>query len=271
MTVVTHIPRLEVIETAAEVADLAIKAFQHKDESSNRLQYELEKQLSENQRLRAELENVCKTVQKIQLLHNCCLNKCEDPTACGIRYPRLDDCPSDLYERIRNTVESSNFLTKLNTLTESGEDTVDDPGKIEEFEGDTMVNVNLEDPSWWLWVTDDMVPSNVVEKCGLDNEGYIVVTEEDIVDAISIFIANCIFSDPQGKKMTPEQLQKFLSTALESMNRRNKIKKLWNAGKFMYSATTWGITAIGFYRHPFILRSALKMLLACGRILVKAV
>lgn len=29
------------------------------------------------------------------------------------------------------------------------------------------------------------------------------------------------------------------------MNRRNKIKKLWNRGKFTYSATTWGITSIG--------------------------
>ena len=65
--------------------------------------------------------------------------------------------------------------------------------------GDTMVNVSLEDPSWWLWVTDDMVPSNVVEKCGLDNEGFIVVTEEDIMDAISVFIANCILSDSHGK------------------------------------------------------------------------
>lgn len=270
MTVVTHIPRLEVIETAAEVADLAIKAFQHKEESSHQLRYELDKQLSENQRLRAELENVCKAVQKIQLLHNGCLNKYEDPAVCGIRDTRQDDCPSDLYERVRNTVESPSFLTKLNTLTESGEVTVDDPGLIE-VEGDTMVNVSLEDPSWWLWVTDDMVPSNVVEKCGLDNEGFIVVTEEDIMDAISVFIANCILSDSHGKNITPEQLQKFISTALESMNRRNKIKKLWNTGKFMYSATTWGITAIGFYRHPFILRSALKMLLACGRILVKAV
>ena len=44
-----------------------------------------------------------------------------------------------------------------------------------------------------------MVPSNVVEKCGLDNEGFIFVTEEDIMDAISIFIVNFILFDSHGK------------------------------------------------------------------------
>ena len=36
-----------------------------------------------------------------------------------------------LYEQVSNTVESPSFLTKLNTLIESGEVTVDDPGLIE--------------------------------------------------------------------------------------------------------------------------------------------
>lgn len=64
---------------------------------------------------------------------------------------------------------------------------------------DTMVNISLEDPSWWLWVTYDMVPRNLVEKCGLDNEGFIFVTKEDIMDVIYLFIVNCILSDSHGK------------------------------------------------------------------------
>eukprot|EP01018_Ginkgo_biloba_P005597 Gb_00979 [translate_table: standard] len=187
----------------------------------------------------------------------------------GIQRCKVPAYDRQLYERLRTTVESPAFLAKLHTFHENGKIATEDPAIIK-VEGDTLVNTNPEDPSWWLWVTDDMVPGKVEERCGLDNEGYIFVTEEDIVDGIATFLARYIVSNPQTEKMTPEQLQKTLSTAFASMNSRNTIKKLWDAGKFMYTAVTWGIAIAGFYRHPFILKAAMKAILASGRILVRA-
>ncbi|KAE8715454.1 hypothetical protein F3Y22_tig00110174pilonHSYRG00491 [Hibiscus syriacus] len=71
----------------------------------------------------------------------------------------------------------------------------------------------MEDPSWWVWVTDEMVPSNVEEWSGIDDENYIVVTEEHVVDGVANFMAKCILSNPKAQTLIPEQLQrsKFLA------------------------------------------------------------
>jgi len=290
-----HVPDLEVIGRVAEVADLAWNAIErhheHKEsvtihERCLKLEEELAFQRSENERLKAELEEFCKNVQDFKKLHNSSQSSCGNALAAGCPYTELENCPSDLYERLRNTVDSPNFLAKLQTSHDNGNTTSKDLAKLQTshdngnatskdpanmgIEGDILGNNNPEDPSLWVWVPDDMATRKVEERCGLDNEGYIIITEEDLVDGIATFIANYIVSNSQAKKMTPEQLQKVLSNVLESMYRRNTIKKLWDASKFMYTGATWGITLIGFYRHPFLLKAAMKAALFTGRILVKA-
>ncbi|MBA0717366.1 hypothetical protein Golax_005194, partial [Gossypium laxum] len=39
-----------------------------------------------------------------------------------------------------------------------------------------LINVNQNEPSWWVWVTDEMVPINVEEWSGIDDEKYTVIT-----------------------------------------------------------------------------------------------
>nr|ADE75917.1 unknown [Picea sitchensis] len=278
MVISGHVPDLEVIGRVAEVADLAWNAFERHHERKEsvtiherclKLEEELALQRSENERLKAELEEFCKSVQDFKQLHNSSQSSCGDALAGGCQYSELENCPSDLYERLRNTVDSPNFLAKLKTSHDNGSATSKDPANMG-IEVDTLANTNPEDPSLWVWVPDDMATRKVEERCGLDNEGYILITEEDLVDGIATFVASFIVSNSQAKKMTPEQLQKVLSNVLESMHRRNTIKKLWDTSKFMYTAATWGITLIGFYRNPFLLKAAMKAVLFTGRILVKA-
>lgn len=278
MVISNHVPDLEVIGRVAEVADLAWNAFErhheHKEsvtihERCLKLEEELALQRSENERLKAELEEFCTNVQDFKKLHNSSQSSCGDALLGEYPYGELEDCPSDLYERLRNTIDSPNFLAKLQTSHDNGNATSKDPANMG-IEGDILGNNNPEDTSLWVWVPDDMATRKVEERCGLDNEGYIIITEEDLVDGIATFISNYIVSNSQAKKMTPEQLQKVLSNVLESMYRRNTIKKLWDASKFMYTGATWGIALIGFYRHPFLLKAAMKAALFTGRILVKA-
>lgn len=62
-----------------------------------------------------------------------------------------------------------------------------------------MVNVDPEEPSWWVWVTEEMVPSNTEEWSGIDNENYVIISEEQVVDGVANFLAQCVLSSPKSK------------------------------------------------------------------------
>lgn len=64
---------------------------------------------------------------------------------------------------------------------------------------DILVNVSHEAPSWWVWVTEDMVPNNVEEWSGIDDESYVIVSEEHVVEAVAHFMARCIMSNPKTR------------------------------------------------------------------------
>lgn len=62
------------------------------------------------------------------------------------------------------------------------------------------VKADVDDPNWWLWLSEndiDREPKEVQD--GLGSDGYVIVTQEEIVDSISRFIARYISSVPQAK------------------------------------------------------------------------
>jgi len=63
---------------------------------------------------------------------------------------------------------------------------------------DLSVNVDGE-PCWWMWVTKNIVPDNSEEVSGIDNENYVVISEENVIDGIAEFIAKCIHENPKSK------------------------------------------------------------------------
>lgn len=69
-----------------------------------------------------------------------------------------------------------------------------------------MVNVDPEEPSWWVWVTEEMVPSNTEEWSGIDNENYVIIGEEHVVEGVANFIAKCILSSPKSKVLILQDL-----------------------------------------------------------------
>ncbi|XVE55353.1 hypothetical protein DITRI_Ditri03aG0151900 [Diplodiscus trichospermus] len=239
---------VEVAKTVLEVADVAWTAMEcchhlhhdhdhdHDDGSlenhdHSKLEKELETLKSENRRLRNHLE------QNLKLLNNLS----ESPAL-------LNDCPPDLYVRLVSTVDSEDFLTRLRSLNQSNtkiefpfrEATGDDMHSAE-----VLINVDQKEPSWWVWVTDDMVPSNVEEWSGIDDENYIVVSEEHVVDGIANFLAKCILSNPKAQTLTPEELQKTLLKALGGVSKLEKAFGIWHAGKMFYTLSTWGLALAG--------------------------
>lgn len=44
-----------------------------------------------------------------------------------------------------------------------------------------------------------MVQDNLEETSGIDNENYVIIREENVVDGIAEFIAKCIHENPKSK------------------------------------------------------------------------
>ncbi|KAI7998086.1 Protein RAE1 [Camellia lanceoleosa] len=131
------------------------------------------------------------------------------------------------------------WIPKMNLLEASGAD-------LQSTE--VLINVDHEEPSWWFWVTDEMVPSDVEEQSGIDNEKYLVVCEEQAVDGVATFMARCVLSNPKAQTLTPEELQKTLNKALGGMNKLEKMLNVWHAGKLFYTLSTWGLALAGLSR-----------------------
>ncbi|KAH1122951.1 hypothetical protein J1N35_006111 [Gossypium stocksii] len=257
---------VEVAKTVLEVADVAWTALEcshhlhhHHDAPHNlhnsELQKELETLKSENRRLRNQLE------QNLKLLNNLS----ESPVL-------LNDCPPNLYARLVSTVDSTDFLTRLKSLNESDikiefpfkEATGDDKHSAE-----VLINVDQKEPSWWVWVTDEMVPSNVEEWSGIDDENYIVVSEEHVVDGVANFMAKCLLSNPKAQTLTPEELQKTMLKALEGVSKLEKVLSIWHAGKMFYVLSTWGLTLAGLYKSRTIVKLAAMGIHTTGKVVMR--
>lgn len=61
-----------------------------------------------------------------------------------------------------------------------------------------LISLEHEKPSWWVWVNDEMIPNDVEEQSGIDDENYLVVSEEHVVDGVANFMARCILSNPKA-------------------------------------------------------------------------
>lgn len=262
---------LEVAKTVLEVADVAwtaVESYHHhhehdehhhqaaddKDEGGD--DDELKALRSENKRLRNLLE------QNLKLLQNLSESPC-----------LLEDCPPDLHARLMETVESPKFLTKLESLREKS---VDGKFPFKEASGtdlqsaEELINLDLEEPSWWVWVSDPICPSNVEERSGIDEENYVVVSEEHVVDGVANFMARCILSNPKAQNLTPQEMQKTLSKALGGMNKLEKMVNVWHAGKIFWTLSTWGLALAGFYQTRAVMKLAAMGIHSTSKVVLMA-
>ncbi|XP_031096640.1 uncharacterized protein LOC116000910 isoform X1 [Ipomoea triloba] len=265
---------IEVAKTVLEVADVAWTAVEcchhyhhdgHKEApsppslQSNKVGEDLEALRSENQRLRQLLEQNLNILQPIS----------QSPKL-------LQDCPSDLHDRLISAVDSANFLKQLESLHPNSA-----PGAVCKFPfqeasdvdmetAEVLIKIDNEEPSWWVWVTDDMVPSNVEERSGLDNDNYVIVNEEQVVDAVANFMARCVLANPKAQNMSPEQLQKSLKKGLGGMNKLETVLNIWHAGKLFYALSTWGLALAGLYSTRSVLKLAAKGVHTTSKVVMRA-
>ncbi|CAM8939764.1 unnamed protein product [Rhodiola kirilowii] len=247
---------IEVAKTVMEVAEVAWSAIEHRHnhknhhEAENRIDsitsgdFELEALRSENLRLKALLQENLKPLQDLSQSR-----------------PLSMDCPPHLHAHLLKSVGSAKFLNKLKSLHEEHAGTAV-PFPFEEatdFEkAEILINVDQQEPSWWVWVTDEMVPNTIEERSEIDDESYVIISEEHVVDGVANFMARCILSNPKAQSISPEKLQSVLSDALGTMNKLDKMVHIWNAGMMFYTLATWGMTFAELYNSRFVLKIAAK-------------
>ncbi|XP_047981860.1 uncharacterized protein LOC125222975 isoform X2 [Salvia hispanica] len=250
---VSHVS-VEVAKTVIEVADVAWTAVEschhhlHHDgpkpsppESKERSDFDIECIRAENERLRQLLEKNLNLLQDIS----------SSPTL-------MHNCPSNLNDRILDAVQSESFVNELEFLRQNTTCTFpfDEPSGADLEKAEILINMDHEEPSWWVWVSDDMVPKNTEEKSGIDNENYVCVTEEHVVDGVATFLARCILANPNSVNLTPSELQKALMKALKGTNKLEKMVDIWHAGKLFYTLAMWSLALASLYQGRAILRLA---------------
>jgi len=83
-------------------------------------------------------------------------------------------------------------------------------------------------------------------------------------------MARIVVNNPKSKSLTPEQLQTTISRAFANMHRTNTIRKLWVAGKVIYTIASCGLTLYGLYTQRHIIKAATKVVVKSGKVIVKA-
>ncbi|XP_026663877.2 uncharacterized protein LOC113463307 isoform X3 [Phoenix dactylifera] len=222
---------LEVVGTMIEMADVAWSALEYRRERKAEAaeEDEISHLKAENLRLRTVLADNLAVLQGLY----------KSPSV-------SNDCPPDLYTRLVAAVDSSSFLTKLESLHQESTD-----------------------------LPNDKLPSSEPIDCleevsGIDNESYVIISEENVVEGIAHFIASCILENPKSKVLTPEELQRTVTRALGGIKDRSKWRNVWEAGRIIYTLSTWGIALAGIYRHRAILKAAAKGVSASANLALKA-
>ncbi|KAI9087619.1 hypothetical protein K1719_030489 [Acacia pycnantha] len=109
----------------------------------------------------------------------------------------LNDCPPDLQARLVDNVRSDEYLTQLKCLQQ----------KVD-YQSANILVVDSEKLSWRVWVKDEVEPSNIEEHSGINDENYIVIGEEHVVDGFANFMAKCFLSNPKSRNLSPKEPRK---------------------------------------------------------------
>eukprot|EP00250_Pteridium_aquilinum_P013589 c21440_g1_i1 orf=366-1082(-) len=153
----------------------------------------------------------------------------------------MDD--DQLYSRLEAKIASPDFLETLGSIHVA-------PAKASP--ADTQ-----DDQSSWDFISEkDLITSDLEDSRNcLKPESYVVINQEDIIEGMACFMAKYVSSLPQLKDLSPKQLQTALKKVLGAP-RKGRLRRLWSGSKFLYTAASWGATAVSLYNNPILVQAA---------------
>jgi len=127
--------------------------------------------------------------------------------------------------------------------------------------------------SFWFWKRADSaavaerllsLPAPPTSTPAEPLDCWTVVDQGDVVDALAHFIARFVAAHPHASELSPEQLQRALSTALKDV-RRSKLRSLWEWGRSIHRWGVWSYGVVSMYENPWLVRAFVCGLWTAGR------
>ncbi|KAI5081145.1 hypothetical protein GOP47_0004328 [Adiantum capillus-veneris] len=273
-----HVNPLEMVEAAVGVVDAAWTAVErHRDHAHHdvaaatwedcvKLEGELIQERSENHRLKVALEELRKALHALKK-RDC--NRQSNAIPASFNTFK-DGYPADLHERLLKKVDTPAFLERLKDMQE-----VDSQKSSRVALKDAEKSLEMEDCSSWVVVPNKLLETDGREEISaLEDEGFLLISQDDVIESLAAFVAKLVVSNPNAKSMSPLQIQEVISVAFAKLEQKGKLRKLWSTAKFVYSSVTWtttiATTAVGLYKNPFIVRALFKALTMSSRLVIKA-
>ncbi|GAB4821764.1 hypothetical protein N2152v2_008810 [Parachlorella kessleri] len=108
---------------------------------------------------------------------------------------------------------------------------------------------------WWELKPDGAVTTVVNETTG----DYVLVEREDVVDALSQFIAAYLTTLPEARNLDPRQLQAAISTTLKEL-KKSRVRRIIDWGRVLYRVGAVGYGAFTAFSNPWVAKAVLAAL-----------
>jgi hypothetical protein len=155
----------------------------------------------------------------------------------------------EIRDLLKTRVESPEFLDKIGSLYQ----------------------VNPDEAASWS-IINKAEAWEAKNCCGdgeSDQDGFVVVKQEDIVEGIACFMAAYLLSLKETKELTPTELQKVLSKTFEVKKKKSRLRKAWDGANVVYNVASWSATAIGIYQNPALVQAARTAVFTSWQVLSK--
>lgn len=152
----------------------------------------------------------------------------------------VDDEADELCNLLKSRVESQAFLEKLGSIHMS-----------------VCPDISDDCASWDMVTQNDLWDDQrILVDNESDEDSYVLVRQEEIVDGIACFMAAYLLSLKDSKELTPNQLQEALCKTFSGKRKKSRLRKAWDGSKVIYNMASWSATAIGIYQNPALFRAA---------------
>eukprot|EP00887_Chlorella_sp_A99_P006511 scaffold3.g6511.t1 len=95
---------------------------------------------------------------------------------------------------------------------------------------------------------------------------YIVVEREDVIEALSAFIAAYIVSLPDARNLDPRTLQRAVVQTLAEL-RKGRVRRLWDWGRCFYRAGVVAYGAFSMFSNPWVAKALVAALWTAVRMM----
>lgn len=173
-----------------------------------------------------------------------------------------------LYGLLQHYVQKPAFLQKLaNARASATTAEAPDPAPPARSEA-VHLEADVTQATFWESApvgSVDEVIEGLVEEEALGS--YVLVEKEDVLDAVSTFIAAYLATIPEAQHMKPTDLQQALTSTFQDL-RKGNVRRFWEWGRCAYRCIAFSYGAFSVYENPWLVRAVVTALWAAGKVML---